>query len=171
MSLTAEQERYHLVGNAHDVMLECIEISHPAFSRVYRYVRNHTKGVTAIHEDGEIAYYEYAPIKLQRGQSNEKLSQTITVTIGDLGMIIPQEVDRLYGSEHELEHPMLTYRSYLLSNLNEPFETARGLKITENTPQPWGAMFKAQVRSLNDNKSGRGFTLDKWRALRGFLNA
>lgn len=171
MSLTPEQERYHLIGNAHDVLLECIEISHPAFSKVYRYVRNHTKGVTVIHEDGVSAFYEYAPLKIQRGKSNEKLSQTITVTVGDLGMIIPQEVDRLYDSPHELEHPTLTYRSFLLSNLAEPFETARGLKITENTPQAEGAVFSAQQRTLNDKKSGRVFSLDKWKALRGFLNA
>lgn len=171
MSLTAEQQRYHLSGSAQDVLLECVEVSHPAFSKVYRYVRNHTKGVTVKHEDGVTVDYKYAPISIQRGQTNEKLSQTITLTVGDLGMIIPQETDRLYGSIHELEHPKVTYRSYLLSNLLEPFEIARGLKVTENTPQLWGAMFKAQVRALNDNKSGRSFTLDKWRALRGFLNA
>ena len=171
MSLTPEQERYHLIGNAHDVLLECIEISHPAFSRVYRYVRNHTKGVTVTHEDGAITRYEYAPIKLQRGKSNEKMSQEITVTVADLGMVIPQEVDRLYNSPHELEQPILTYRSYLISNLTQPYETARGLKITENTPQVHGAMFRAVQRSLNDKKTGRSFTLDKWRALRGFLNA
>lgn len=171
MRLTPEQERYHLIGNAHDVMLECIEISHPSFSQVYRYVRNHTKGVTVVHEDGVSAHYEYASLKLQRGKSNEKLSQTITVTVGDVGLIIPKEIDRLYNSPHELDRPILTYRSYLLSNLNEPFETARGLKIIENTPQAQGAVFTATQRTLNDKPSGRVFTLDKWKALRGFLNA
>ena len=171
MNLTPEQERYHLIGNAHDVLLECIEISHPAFSQLYQYVRNHTKGVTVTHEDGAVTHYEYAPLKLQRGKSNEKLSQEITVTVADLGMIIPHEIDRLYNSPYELEYPMLTYRSYLLSNLTAPYETARNLKIIENTPQVHGAVFKAVQRILNNKKSGRSFTLDKWRALRGFLNA
>lgn len=171
MTLTPEQERYHLIGNAHDVLLECIKISHPAFSQDYLYVRNHTKGVTVTHEDGAATRYEYAPLKLQRGKSNEKLSQEITVTVADLGMIIPQEIDRLYNSPYELEYPLLTYRSYLLSNLDAPYETARNLKIIDNTPQTHGAMFKAVQRQLNDKKSGRAFILDKWRALRGFLNA
>ena len=171
MSLTPEQERYHLIGNAHDVLLECIEISHPAFSQTYRYVRNHAKGLDVTHEDGTVTHYDYAPIKLQRGQSNEKLSQTITLTIGDLGLIIPKEVDRLYDSPYELEYPLLVCRRYLLSNLQVPFERRKVLKITENNPQKFGAVLKAMQRALNISKSGRTFNLDKWAALRGFLNA
>lgn len=169
MSLTPEQERYHLIGNPNDVLFECIELSHPAIT-THRFVRNHDKGLTVTHENGVVADYQYAPIKVDRGQSNEKLSQTITVTIGDLGMIIPTEVDKILDSEFELEHPTLTYRSFLSSNLNEPYETSRGLKVTENTPQKFGAVLKAKTRSLNDRKSFRKFSLDKWRALRGFLN-
>lgn len=171
MNLTPEQERYHLIGNPNDVMLECIEISHPAFSQVYRYVRNHTKGVTVTHEDGVVAHYDYAPLGVKHGKSNEKLAQTLTVSVADLGIIIPKEVDRLYASEHELEHPTLTGRRYLLSNLNEPYETKRNLKIKENTPQAEGAVFSATQRTLNDKPSGRVFNLDKWKALAGFLNA
>lgn len=171
MALTPEQERYHLIGNAHDVLLECIEISHPAFSKTYRYVRNHPKGVDVTHEDSTTTHYDYAPIKLQRGQSNEKLAQTITLTIGDLGLVIPKEVDRLYDSPYELEYPLLTYRSYLLSNLQTPFERRKILKITENNPQKQGSVLKALQRALNISKSGRLFDLDRWPALRGFLNA
>ena len=51
---------FYLKGNPNDVLLQLIEVTHPAFSKVYRYVKNAVDGVTVKHENGIDYWYEYS---------------------------------------------------------------------------------------------------------------
>ena len=63
---------FYLVGNPQSVRLQLIEITHPAFSQVYRFVRNHALGVTVI-QDGAQVFYQYMPIQLQKSKASSDL--------------------------------------------------------------------------------------------------
>ena len=82
---------FYLVGNPQSVRLQLIEITHPAFSQVYRFVRNHALGVTVI-QDGAQVFYQYMPIQLQKSKASSDLDQSINITIGDVSEIIPDEI-------------------------------------------------------------------------------
>lgn len=165
---TIKEMEYWLRGRHDDVRLECIEIKHPSFSRDYRFVRNHADGVRVRHEDKVYRDYEPLPLTIRAGQSADNLQQSFTIGIGDVGQIMPFEIDRLRRGQHSTTRPTLNYRVYLTSDLTEPMTSVRGLEITDNQPQKRGAVFKCQAKQLNKTSTGIIFTDDLFKSLRGF---
>ena len=90
-----KEMEYWLRGRHDDVRLECIEIKHPSFSRDYRFVRNHADGVRVRHEDKVYRDYEPLPLTIKAAKSADDLQQSFTIGIGDVGEIMPYEIDRL----------------------------------------------------------------------------
>lgn len=77
------------------VELETIQITHPNFSKMYRIVRNAVAGLTATLEDATTGVFDYYPLKITPSGAYGDLDQTLQVSFGDLGELIPQELDRL----------------------------------------------------------------------------
>ena len=77
---------FYLKGNPNDVLLQLIEVTHPAFSKVYRYVKNAVDGVTVKHENGIDYWYEYSPLTIKKSKSSDDLDQSLDIGVGDLGL-------------------------------------------------------------------------------------
>lgn len=164
---TIKEMEYWLRGRHDDVRMECIEIKHPSFSRDYRFVRNHAYGVRIKHEDGVYRDYEPLPMTIKAAKAAADLQQSFTIGIGDVGEVMPLEIDRLRRGSHQTKRPILNYRVYLTSDLTSPMSSARGLEITNNQPQKQGAVFTCQGRELNKTSTGIIFTVELLPSLRG----
>lgn len=87
--------QFFLSSSSAVVKLDLFEIFHPDFSKTYRIVRNAIAGVTVTLEDASVKTFDYYPIRLTPTGSNNDLDQTLELTFGDLGDLLPQELDRI----------------------------------------------------------------------------
>lgn len=87
--------QFFLNSGSNIVQLELVELSHPLFSQVYRIVRNAIAGVTVTLEDSTVQTFQYYPVKLTPSGAYNDLDQTLQIQFGDLGQILPMELDRL----------------------------------------------------------------------------
>ena len=160
---------YFLQGNPDDVLIQLVEVSHPSFSKAYRYVKNAVDGVMVRHEDGSEHWYEYSPLSIRKSKSSDDLDQSLDIGVGDLGLEFPLDIDRLRrGSEYDVK-PKLNYRECLMSDLTKPMLSILDLEVTDYRPKKTGALFTCKAKQLNLSKSGETYTLDKFPSLRGFL--
>lgn len=161
---------FYLSGNPDDVRLKLVDISHPAWSKPYLIVQNHSDGVTVKHEDSISYNYEYVPITIQMGNNSDDLDQEITIGVGDLGEIFPTELDAIRASAlYAHVRPTLNYREYNLSDLSKPQLTITGLEATDYEPKKEGAVFVCRAKQMNLTKTGEVYTLDNTPTLRGFI--
>ena len=165
---TLDEMEFWLKGRHDDVRLECIEISHPSFTKNYRFVRNHAYGVRVKHENGTWYDYEYLPMTIQPSESTDNLQQAFTIGIGDVGEVMPNEIRRLRNGSYPNVRPTVNYRVYLTSDLSKPITSVLGLEITDNQPKKQGAVFKCQAKEANRNSTGEVFTIGLLPSLRGF---
>lgn len=161
---------YFLRGNPDDVRLMLIEVTHPAFAHTYRYVQNHVNGVTVQHDDGSPARYIYTPVGIKKSNVSDDLDQSITVTVGDLGLHLPDDLDRVRQSAGSLKiKPVLNYREYISSDLSKPALSILGLEVADAQFAKEGVAFVCRAKQLNLTKTGEVYSIDKFRMLRGFL--
>ena len=160
---------FFLNARAAVISIECLEISHASFSKTYRIVRNSTRGLTVTHEDGLEYEYEYYPLKLENLGARDDLDSGFAVNIGDAGGIIAGEVARVLADDSSLEKPCVTYRAYRSDDLSRPMDGPRRLQITAASYKKEGATFEAKAPSLNINRTGEHYRMDRFPSLRGFL--
>lgn len=160
---------FWLRGDPTDVRLRMIEVTHPAWSQTYYIVQNYADGITVQHEDGLFYDYEYVPLTIQLGASNDDLDQSITIGVGDLGDIFPQEIDAIReSSEYAKIKPTVNYREYYLSDLTAPKVSILGLDVVTYDPQEEGTVFECQAKQMNLTASGETFNLNTFKTMRGF---
>lgn len=160
---------YFLRSKSTVVQLELLEISHPAFSKVYRVVRNATNGITVRLEDGSLQAFQYYPLAIENGGIRDDLDQTITVSLGDLGEIIPQEIDRLTDADDFATRPTVLYRVYRSDDLEHLLFPTIKLEIYSFAFDRENSTFEAKAPSLNFSATGELYKLDRFPMLRGCL--
>jgi hypothetical protein len=101
-----------LDGPASAAYAETVVLSHSAWSKEYRVVRNVIKGCEARLEDDSVVEFEYYPLAVRLPVSRSGLALDLTVELGDLGEVVPSELDRVRESGRTLERPVLTYRAF-----------------------------------------------------------
>lgn len=95
------------------VRLQLLEISHPNID-TFRVVRNNIKGpINVKHEDDEVVEYEHYPLRIEEIGSDNSLDQEIRITLGDLGQILPTQLDLISEANNMNTKPVLKYREYL----------------------------------------------------------
>jgi hypothetical protein len=152
------------------VRLELLQISHPAFSKTYYLVRNALKGVTVTLENSEEQFFEYVPLAIKAGSVNGTLDSYYDVTLGDLGEIIPMEIDAIEAAGQDHIHPVVVYREYRSDNLTQPMFGPIYLQATQVQPNADGTTtFRAEAPRLNLTGSGRLYNVTEFPMLRGFL--
>jgi len=151
------------------VQLELIEISHPSFSQTYRIVRNNSEGVTVIVEDGSSQFFEYYPLKITYNGQKDDLDQSFNITLGDLGEIIPMELDNIALSNTFLTKPTLIYRTYRSDDLTTPLLDGFNMQIQAFSFNKEGVTFEAKAPSINVNSTGLTYTLASFPMLRAYL--
>ena len=150
--------------------LELLELTHPDFSTVYRIVRNAVDGVTVTLETGAIEFFDYYPLAIEASTVREDLDYIINLKVGDLGEIIPNELDLVANAANGFQvKPLLKYRSYRSDDLTAPMFGPLNLEVTEFNFVKDGAEFEAKAPLLNINRTGEVYTLDRFPMLRGFL--
>lgn len=151
------------------VQLECLEIYHPNFSKVYRLVRNATLGVAVRYEDGVVYQHDYYPLKSTHQGSRGDLDQGIQVNLGDLGEVVPLELDAVRAANGFSVKPTLKYRTFRSDDLNNVLYGPIVLEITTFSSNKEGTTFEAKAPVLSSNKTGEIYSLDRFQGLRGLL--
>lgn len=151
------------------VQLELMEISHPNFTKVYRVVRNAVKGVTVTLETGASAAFDYYPMRIENNGAKDDLDQSFTITLGDLGEVLPKELDSVASAQGFSVKPVVTYRTYRSDDLTRPLFGPVVLEVESFAFNREGSTFTAKAPSLNVNKTGELYKLERFPMLRGFL--
>lgn len=151
------------------VQLETIELSHPGFSQVYRIVRNKTDGLTATLETSETVDFDYYPLRINQGSSRDDLDYSFNIDFGDLGEVLPTELDNVLESDSFDVKPTLIYRTYRSDDLSAPMYGPITLEIIEISFQKTGASFEAKAPRINLSKTGEVYSVERFPTLRGFL--
>lgn len=145
------------------VQLECIEISHPSFSQVYRYVRNDEDGVIA----GGNAYL-YQPMSIKRNNVTNDLEQTTSITFADMDDSLADAIKDIQKSQWPRERPKFALKIFRDDDLGQPIEQLQTLEIPTVSKNSEGLMtFDAQAPELNSVKTGLLYTFKDYPLLRG----
>jgi hypothetical protein len=166
--------RFFLNTSSSIIQLELIEISHPSFSQTYRVVRNAINGVTVTHEDATVHAYTFYPCKIAPTGSANDLEQQLQVGFGDLGQIMPLEIDRVLlmtsgGLPTSVIKPTLLYRTYRSDDLTAPLAGPYRFQINNVAFQKEAATLQCTAPRLNLNRTGEVYAMDRFPMLRGFL--
>jgi hypothetical protein len=167
MSLYTE---YFLKTNSSVVQLELLEISHPNFTQTFYIVRNAVQGLAdVVHEDSTHHAYVYYPLRITLGQTRDNLDTSLKIDLGDLGQVLPLQLDAVAAAGGYSTKPTVKYRTYRHDVLTAPLFGPIELEVTSFSFNRDGATFEAKAPSLNVNKTGETYTLDRFPMLRGFL--
>jgi len=150
------------------VRLETLEFSHSAFSQDYRRVRNHTDGVDVLLEDGQAARFEYYPMAIAELSDQADLDTGFRIDFGDLGEVLPKELDRVYAADAMGEKIQVVYRNYESTNLAQPMIGPLYLEVSTLSFKRLGASFEASAPYVNNNKTGQTYNLTRFFMLRGY---
>jgi len=150
--------------------LQTLEISHPAFSQVWRLQPNYREGFWARLESGELVFWQYVPMRLQPLGDRGNLDFGIAVTLGDLGEILPDEIERARraGSLRTIP-PTVIHRAYRSDDLEVPMVGPISLQARKITRNREGAQFDGTAPQANLTKTGMLYRTDLFRMLLGYL--
>lgn len=150
--------------------LYTLEISQPSFSRVYRFQPHYRAGLVLTTEDGELRQFDWMPMRLQEMAARADLDFGLSVTFGDLGEVLPEEIARARAAGTLRTHPaQVVYRVYRSDVLSEPMYGPIHLEAPTITRGQDGSQFEARPRRLNDSRTGILYRTDLYPALLGFL--
>jgi hypothetical protein len=152
------------------VHLETLQISHPSFSQTYWIVRNAMNGITATLEDGvTVQAFTYYPLSISASGATDNLDQTLTINLGDLGTMIPQEIDRCIAAGTMGTRPVVTYRVYRSDSLGAPIDGPFIFQVKPLASKKKQQTITASAPSLNLNMTGETYQMNRFPMLRGFL--
>lgn len=170
MATVADYAAFFLATQSSIVQLELLEISHPSFSQTYRLVRNAINGITVTHESppGGSFVYTYTPMRISSLGSANDMDQAIKIEIGDLGEIVPAELDRVSADNKFTTKPIITYRTYSSFDLTAPLFGPLTLSVDRFTFNSTGVVFEARASIININRTGELYYIDRFPMLEGF---
>lgn len=143
---------------------ECLSISHPSFSKTYNIVRNARLGITAEGVD-----YEYYPLEITSIGDRPNLDSGFKITLGDLGEIVPVELDAVANDDAFNVKPTVIWRTYRSDDLTQPLQGPLELEIKDFAFNRSGCSFEAKAPSLNNNRTGEIYTVTRFPMLRGLM--
>ena len=160
---------FFLNSNSSVVQLELLEISHPDFTKTYRVVRNAVDGVTVTLEDASTETFDYYPLRIVANETLDNVDFSIQVDLGDLGQVLPREVDAISSAGGLDVKPTVKYRLYRSDDLTSPMVGPYLLQISSFNFNREGSSFTAKAPSLNVLKTGELYKIDRFPMLKGFL--
>lgn len=151
------------------IQFECIEISHPDFSEVFRFVRNNTDGLVTTLETTASATWQYCPVRISQSEERDNLDYGITIELGDVGEILPEQIDLVAANDGFGTKPTLIYRTYRSDDLTSPMFGPIELVIEDIVFNREGAVIEAKAPSLNLSKTGSLYTISRFPMMEAFL--
>ena len=146
---------------------ECLEISHPKWPTVLRYVVESRLPIIVRHEDGQTYEYVYSPIQITRSADEDTLEQSLQFMIGDLGETIPKLIDQFIYDE-DIECPRVNYRLYFMGRLENPLFVDKNLELEIVTRDSKGTKGESQAPGLNNNGNGELYSVSTDPSFGGF---
>jgi hypothetical protein len=160
----------YFLGSRRDVVaLELLEFSHPAFTKVYRIVCNAADGVTVTLETSATATFDYYPAAITELSNANDLDSGIRIDLGDLGEVVPKELDAAHAADAMGTKPIVTYRVYRSDDLTAPLIGPVQLEAASFSFKREGSSFEAAAPYVNRNRTGQSYNLTRFPMLRGFL--
>lgn len=151
------------LNNSDVIQLECLEISHPSFPKVFRYLRN--------DEDGMIIgglSYKYQPMSIKRSNVTNDLEQTLSITLADMEDELMDAINNIRSSSSPRVKPKIVFKIYRDDDLSKPMVEMQTLEIPTISKDSTGLVtFDAQAPELNAVKTGRLYTFEDYPLLRG----
>lgn len=160
---------YFLGARRDVVMLDLLELSHPGFTQTYRLVRNAAQGVTVTLETAAVETFDYYPMRITELGDSADLDNGIKVDFGDLGTVLPKELDAVFASDTLEIKPVVLYRTYRSDDLSAPLIGPLRLEISTFSFTRQGATFEAAAPYVNRNRTGETYNTKRFPMLRGFL--
>lgn len=148
--------------------LETIQLSHPSFSQTFWVVRNNVAGVTVTLETGVVQAFAYYPLKITPTGANTDLDQTMKVMLGDVGQVLPQQLDLVRAANTVGIKPTLIYRTYRSDSLGAPLFGPITFQVQNVAFNKQGATLDISAPKLNLNKTGEQYDLTRFPSLRAF---
>jgi hypothetical protein len=165
----SDYSEFFLNSGSNIAELELLEISHPNFSKTYFIVRNATNGITVTLETSVVQAFEYYPLQITPAGSGDDLDQVLKIQLGDLGSILPQELDAVSVAGTFGTKPVLKYRTYRSDDLSAPLYGPITMEISSLTFKREGAAFEAHAPRLNSTATGELYSTSRFPMLRGFV--
>jgi hypothetical protein len=146
--------------------IDCIEISHPSFSKVFRFVRNVRDGILVKHEDALDYQYMHEVFELNRSNVTADLDQTIQITFADYKDELKLEIE----SADYTQPATFKYRAYRDDDLSMPMIVLETLQVISVNNDSFGIVtFDAKAEGLNDVKTGLIYSIEDYPMLRALL--
>jgi hypothetical protein len=164
-----DETSFYFDGPASAAPIQTLEISHPSFSQVWRVQGMYRQGLWARDEHGEQQWFEFVPVALRPLEDRGNLDFGLAVTFGDLGDILPDEIERARAADTMHIKPTVIYRTYRSDDLSAPMVGPVKLEAREINRQN-GAQFDAKAPELNISKTGERYTVDRFPGLRMALS-
>lgn len=165
---------FHLDSSPAIALLETIEINHSAWDKPIRIVTNHADGLSARNELGQYVVYDFAPLLISKGETSDNLDQSLKITLGDLGEVVPPLIDKIRQQDSD-ESPQVTYRAYVFDAgamqlvKETPIDIIKGLTITSMSRDVNATTFEAKTEDKNTLKTGRIYNSNDYPDLKGLL--
>ena len=149
-----------------EIALDTIQISHPSMSKTYWIVADQVP-LTAFLETGIEQTFDPATVNVKGAGNNGDMSQSATFTIADPDNELDDELDRiaLGGS-----NPVLTFRTYLLSDLSYPAWGPIEYEAQDVTQEKGKFMVSVSAPRLNNKGTGLILTPTLCPLIRGVLS-
>ena len=160
---------FFLNSSSSVVQLELLQMSHPSWSQTYYVVRNAVNGITVTLETGVQQFFQYYPMAIKYEGMKDDLDQTFSITFGDLGTVVPDEVDNMIADDTMDVKPTVIYRCYRSDDLTTPMLAPYYLEIQNMSFNTDGVTFNAQAPQLNITTTGSEYTTDRFPTLLEFL--
>jgi len=136
--------------------------SYPTF----RIVRGTSAGDPIAWGEADFAYY---PLRIVGNGTRENLDFGIRIDVGDLGEVLPAELDRIATDLTYGKLPTVRYWTYRSDDLTTPLYGPLVLEVKNINFTRLGATLDAKAPSLNVNRTGERYKTSRFPMLRGFL--
>ncbi len=161
---------YFLNSRMDIVQYDLVEISHPYFTQTYRLVRNNADGLTVDLSDTEQGvFFSFYPLAISTINARDDMDTGIKIDFGDLGDVIPNEIDALtevYGFRIK---PAVRYWTFRSDDLTQPLFGPIDLEVTSMDFASEGVSFEAHAPLVNMKKTGERYVLSRFPMLRGVV--
>ena len=120
-------------------------------------------------EDLSVVTFDYYPMKITPKVTNDDLDYKIDIQFGDLGEIIPDELDRIANDNAFDVKPTVIYRAYSSHAVDAPILGPINLEIDSFVFNKDGVSFEAKAPNVNISATGENYSLSRFPMLRGFI--
>ncbi|MDF2419182.1 hypothetical protein GWP85_16955 [Acinetobacter beijerinckii] len=158
----ADYTSFYLDGSGGIVPLECVELSHPSFPKVFRYVKNDSDGIVAGGQS-----YLYQPMSIKRNNVTNDLEQTLALTIADMDDELAESVHGIRTSAYPNVKPECVFKVFRDDDLDTPMTQLQTLEVPTISKDSTGLVtFDAKAPELNSVKTGKNYSIEDYPLLR-----